>query len=83
MWAIVDPWKALTDHSHESAGEEIRMPRLREGIDIPIIPEDFIIPDNAPNPERLASSSEFATRRRRTLFLKSRRARVPSRKKKH
>jgi hypothetical protein len=58
------------------------MLRVRKEIEIPIINEDMLS-DNAPDPERLEHSFEFVNRHRRARFLKGKRSRVSSRKRRH
>jgi hypothetical protein len=58
------------------------MLRLRKEIEIPIIPEDMLS-DNAPTPAKLKDSFEFVNRHRRARFLKGKRSRVSSRRRRH
>jgi lipoprotein-anchoring transpeptidase ErfK/SrfK len=41
----------------------MHMPRIRKGLEFPIIPEDFIISRKKPHPKKQTASSIFAKQR--------------------
>jgi hypothetical protein len=56
---------------HRFVGKESCMPRMRQGIEIPIIPEDFIISDRKPRPHPQPSLRARAKRRASKFGLES------------
>lgn len=58
------------------------MPRLREGIDIPIIPEDFIVSRKKVRLDGQSTSLICVKQNSRTMDLKARRTRVSRKKRK-
>ncbi len=63
--------------------KEVDMPRLREELEFPITPEDFVIPDSEPESDRMVLSDTFIRRSRRNVVLRRRRARSSSRRRRH